>query len=384
MTTIQKICYNGEILTDITSFTMVQNLFDKPEKANLFHLMNLESVIETLLFHEKIWIIGPTHFGHDFEVKIPQILNDLIEKDVIKVYSPDFCSGVKELSTILDEMRKLAYPKTIETLYSSHKEIKNDLKIYDSFFGYGKQPGSIELAKKVGITDKNAISLYAHLVRTNVNIKSLHELKKKDNTEISYAPHMARISLLKEICNLYENNRLPIVREIIKKMELSEKQRREYLNQTYSSTFELDIPILATIIFSQCKKVSDILDETLILRKSNEVGKFRNWCNRLEEGIYNNDIETIEKYDHQLKTAKIFEVASKNIFLKNMPQMDFSVGDDNITPSFSGLFLFGGKMVMKYLNRRDLIFLIDLKNRLKNVNHSKDEFEKVFGTKLKI
>jgi hypothetical protein len=144
---------------------------------------------------------------------------------------------------------------------------------------------------------------------------------------------------------------------------------------------------LATIIFSQCNKVSDILDETLILRKSNEVGKFRNWCNRLEEGIYNNDMETIEKYDHQLKAAEIFEVASKNISLKNMPQMDFSVGEDNINLSVSGLLsvgVVGVKKLIKYLNRRDLIFLVDLKNRLKNVKYSKDEFEKVFGTKLKI
>lgn len=385
MTTIPESHYNGEILTDITSFAIVQTLFDKPEEVNLFQLMDLESLIESLLFHEKILIVGPTRFGYDFEVKTPQILEDLIEKDVVEVYSPEFCSGVKDFSTLFDEMRNLIYPERIETLYSSNKEIENDLKIYDAYFGFSKQVGSLQLAKQVGVINEPAISLCAHLVRTNVHIKSLHEIEKKSDRKISYSPHMARVSLLNEICNLYESKRLPIARKIIERAELSERQRREALNQTYGSRLELDIPILTTRILSQCRKVPDILDEVLTLRKNSKVRKYRNWCNKFQEAIYSDDRKNIEKYDKQLEaiSSEVFERASK-VHLRSIPQMDLSLGEDNIALGVLQLISAGYNHLMKYLRRRDIIFLIDLKNRLKNIKHSKDEFEKVFKVKLKI
>jgi len=46
MTTTPESHYNGEILTDITSFAIAQTIFDKPKKVNLSQLINLESLIE--------------------------------------------------------------------------------------------------------------------------------------------------------------------------------------------------------------------------------------------------------------------------------------------------------------------------------------------------
>jgi len=363
MITIPKSHYTGEILTDITSFAIVQTLFDKPEEANLFQFMNLEAVIVSLLFHEKIWIVGPTRFGYDFEVKIPQILKDLIEKDVIEVYSPEFCSDVKDFSSLFDEMRNLIHPNRIETLYSSNKEIENDLKIYELYFGYGKQEGSKELAKQVGVIKEPDISLCAHLVRTNVHIKSLREIEKKSERKISYLPHMARVSLFNEIYNhYYEKKRLPIAKIIIESAELSERKKRKALNQTYGSTLELDIPVLTTMILSQCKKESDILDEVLILRKNTKVRRYRNWCNKFQEAIYNDDYKNIEKYHKQLDaiTSEYSEKASK-VHLRSIPQMDLSLREDNIALGVQQLIFAGFNNLMKYLRRRDIIFLNDLK-----------------------
>ena len=384
MTTTPESHYNGEILTDITSFAIAQTIFDKPKKVNLSQLINLESLIESLLFHEKILIVGATTFGYDVEVKIPQILEDLIEKDVIEVYSPQFCSGVKDFITLLDEMCNLVGPKGIKTLYSSCKEIENDLKTYDDYFGFGNQAEAVRLARQVGVNNERDISLYAHLVRTNIHIKSLHEIEEKSGRKIPYSPHISRVLLVNKICDIYEDRRLPIARKIIKKLELSERERREALNQTYGSKLELDIPILTTVILSQCNKVSDILDEVLNLRKDSKVRRYRKWCNKLQEAIYNDDRKTIEKCDKQLKAIcpEVFEEASK-VHLRSIPQMDFSLEGEGIALTISNLASAGFSYLMKYLRRRDLIFLTDLKNRIKNIKHSKDEFEKVFKVKLK-
>ena len=82
--------YEGEILIDITSFAVAQNFFDKPEKAKLFHLVDIESIIEALLFHDRILVLEPTGFGDDVDIQIPRILAELVKEDLIERYSPEF------------------------------------------------------------------------------------------------------------------------------------------------------------------------------------------------------------------------------------------------------------------------------------------------------
>ena len=106
------------------------------------------------------------------------------------------------------------------------------MKIYDDYFGFGNQAEAVRLAKQAGVNNERDISLYAHLVRTNIHIKSLHEIEEKSGRKIPYLPHISRVLLVNKICDIYEDRRLPIARKIIKKLELSERERREALGCT--------------------------------------------------------------------------------------------------------------------------------------------------------
>lgn len=379
--------YEGEILIDITSFAVAQNFFDKPEKAKLFHLVDIESIIEALLFHDRILVLEPTGFGDDVDIQIPRILAELVEEDIIERYSPEFhTTRPEELSVLLEEIPELRNSQRIEIIYlNAFQSYKELAKIYDYQFKVHEQTKFIRQLKQEGITNESLAPLYGQLTQIKIYIKCLHSLDNKGR-RVPYLPHSARVSLVKEIDNLYESKRLPIARKIIKEMELSVEQEREALNQTYGSQLELKLPILTTLILSMCKKSSDILDETLNMRRSLKLKRFRNWCNKLQNAIYNDNIKTIKKYDQQLRTvfSELFEKPPQNVLLKSAPQIAFSLKEGNTASTLSNLSSNGYEYLIKYLRRRNLMFLVDLKNRLDGIKHSLDEFERVSKAKLKI
>lgn len=378
--------YEGEILTDITSFAVAQNFFDKPKKAKLFHLVDIESIIEALLFHERILVLEPTGFGDDVDIRIPQILAELVEDGVVEIYSPEFhTTRPEELSILLEEIPELRNPQMIETIYlNTFQGYKELTQLYEHQFKVCEQTKFIRQLKQEGITNESLAPLYGQLTQTKIYVKCLHSLGSQGR-RVLYLPHSARVSLVKEMDNLYESKGLPIVRKIIKKMELSVEQEREALNQTYGSQSELKLPILTTALLSQCKKPSDILDKTLNMRESTKIKRFRNWCNKLQTAIYNDDIKTIKKYDRQLRTvfSELFEEPPKNALLKSVPQIAFSFKEGNIVSTLPNLLSNGYECLIRYLRRRNLMFLVELKNRLDGIKRSLDEFERVSGARLK-
>lgn len=382
MTSSPRNRYDGEILTDITSFSIAQNFLDNPKEADLFQLMNLESLIETLLFHEKIFIIGPTRFGADFNVPVPSILENLVEKRVIEEYQPDFCSGKNELNALFKETINFIHPDTIETFYSKHKEIEQEINDYTSYVNYGRQKGTIELAKTVGITEEQEINLLAHLLRTNIHFKSLHKLEKKKGKMISYSPHMARMSLVDELCNRYDNRVMPIANRVMAELKEYDKTMKSEWNIQTGSKFELDIPLLAPWVFSQCRKLDDVLDEALNIKKTSEVTKFRNWCIKYQEAIYNEDIPTMRKYRSEFEAVK--SMGSIKQILRDAHQIDFSLGEGgDINLTASGIISRGLSYAVNKWKTKDLIFLTNIKNRSENIGYSKGHLERVFKIRLK-
>ena len=378
---IARCQYNGELLTDITQFTIVQTLFNNPNNANMAHLANLDTLIENILFHDKIFIIGTTKFGKDFEIRIPHILNDMIDKKVVEIYPPNFCDGETEFISLYEEISQNICPDTLETFYSRNKDIERELKIYDSYFKYGKQKGTIELAKLVGVSREHDISLLAHLVRTNVHFKCLHEIEKKINGRISYTPHTARVPLVKEICDRYENRVMPIAQIILKEMGDLEKAKVNKLN-IYGSMLEFDMPYLTTMVLSQCTNKVDLFDELLSIRNDGKVRKFKKWCNKFQEAVFNNDRDTMEKCYNQLESLQ----ARKSVkeILRTVPKIDLSLTMGGITLEPLAPLMGSLSYLIDYWNTKDLIYLSDLKNKSKNIGCSKSEYEKFFRTKFKI
>lgn len=277
--------YEGEILTDITSFSVVQSLIENPKDASMFQLMNLESIIETFLFHERILIVGPTHFGFKFTVPVPQLLQDLIDKKVVEVYNPSFCSGKEDFIRLCKETYEFLGSDTIGAFYSKHQGIDKEINSYTTYVNYGKQQGSIKLASYFGVTNEQEINLMAHLLRTYIHFKCLHEIEESRKRKISYSPHMARTTLVEEMCKRYENRMKPLARRLMEQMNLSDKEIEKSYNEIYGSEFMLDLPILMPWVLSQCRRTEDILDELLSLRDENEVRKYRKWCTGFQDAI---------------------------------------------------------------------------------------------------
>ena len=377
-----KNCYNGEILTDITSFSTVQLFLDNPKEATLLQLMNLEALIETLLFHEKIFIIGPTYFGHNFKVPVPSVLENLIEKKIIEVHSPSFCSGKNEFIKLVKETSKSIYPDSIDGFYSKYKEIECEINAYSSYVKYGEQKGSKELAKLVGITNPREINLAAHLMRTHIHFKCLKEIEEKSNSMISYSPHIARVTLVDKLCDRYENRMTIIARRLIDKIKESDRDMIDSCNEICGTKFEISIPILTPWVLEQCKNPSDILDVVLEIKKSSEVKKYRDWCINFQEAIYNHDLKNIR--DNLRKFEAVEPARSVREIIRSVPQMDFSLGDEG-DPSitFSGLASHGLGYIINKIKTKDLIFLTNIKRRSETIGYSKTSFEKEFNIKLK-
>lgn len=372
--------YRGEILTDITSFSVVQPLIENPSEANLFQLLNLEHIIETFLFHNKIIIVGPTYFGYKFTVPVPQFLQDLIDKKVVKVHNPSFCSGKEEFIQLCTEAYKFLGSDNVATFYSKHKGIEKEINSYTSYVNYGKQEGSKQLARTFGVTNEQEINLMAHLLRTYIHFKCLHEIEHRNKNKISYSPHMARTALVEEMCKRYENRMKPIARRLLEQMELSDKEIEKYYNEIYGTEFVLDLPILMPWVLSQCRRTEDILDELLILREDYNVRKYRNWCTGFQDAIYNNDKEKINKYHNEFKTIESMLRAQK---MKSVIPIDFSISDDNIDITISGIVSNALKYTWNAWKTRDLVLFNDIKTRSENIGYSKEKFEEAFKIKLK-
>lgn len=386
--------YKGDVLSNITTFGIVQNLLDKPKKARLFHLIDLETVVEALLFHERVLVMEPKSVVEDVEVRMPNIATELIAKKIMEKYSPKFdTTYMEELSSLFKEAPELRNSRLVKTIYS--KEFGDRLEelatLYFPMFRIREQtafPEFLECLQKNGVTDKSVIPLYIQLLQTRLYMKCLHSMEKTGRL-MPYLPHIGRVSLTKWMVDLYESRTLPVARQIVREMGLSERQKIEALNRTHGSTLELDLPILTTVVLSQCNGPSDILDEILNMRKDSKVGRFRDCCNRFQNAIYSNDRRTIEKYDQRLKTvlSELYETQPRNgitsQILKSIPKIVFDIIKTNI-PSILLKLAGSSDALLEYLGKRDLLFLGDLHKRLYSVKRSTDEFERVFKVKLKL
>jgi len=389
-----KILYKGDVLSNTTNFMIVQNLLDKPKEAKLFHLVDLETVVEALLFHERVLIMEPRSVTKDIEFTMPKIAAELVEKKIMEIHTPKIdTTHVKELHSLLEEAPELRNSKLVKTVYlKGFGDYLEELAtLYYPMLRLKEQalfPEFLKCLRKNGITDRTVIPLYIQLLQTRLYLKWLHSMDQKGR-RMPYLPHIGRVSLTKWMVNLYESRTLPVARQIIREMELSERQKIEALNRTRGSTLELDLPILTTIVLSQCKEPSDILDEILNMRKDNKVERFRDYCNRFQNAIYVNDRRAMEKYDQKLKTAlsRLSETRPKNgaasQILKSIPTLAFDVFRIDI-PSILSKLAGSSDALLAYLGKRDLLFLGDLYNKLYSVRRSTDEFERIFKVKFKL
>ena len=379
--------YKGEVLKDLTSFVFAQQLLDKRSREGFF-LTDLDSIIESLLLHEKNLVIPPT-YPNEFTPPLPPILEELIRRGLVEICLPTFPCGKDDLSIFLKEIIQLVPPRKATKIYQQHRKIQDLIKCYDINFQISTNPGIVKLARDAGIA-KKILPLYSLLVRTHIHMRCIHEMEEE--RKVPYSPSIMRM-LIEKMIDSYRTRGISLFRQILKKLEVGKELETETLNQFQISLIKLRLPILTGIILPQCRDSWDVLDVTLNLRKEKKVRRFRDFLNVYQNAIYENNKETIDKCEKQLKEAYLdlkeeYEGGTVLRRIRIIPLLItlFGIATQSIPSIISGVASsiepFFNSLV-RYFKRRNLIFLYELKERERVLTNLNKEIERVFGIQIR-
>jgi hypothetical protein len=378
--------YRGEILKDLTSFAFAQQLLDK-RGGEISFLIDLDSIIESLLFQEKILVIQPT-YPDEFTPPLPPILEELRKRGFVDICSPTFSCREDDLAVFLKEIIQLVPPRKAVKIYREQREIQDLVRYYDAYFRVSTNPGIIKLMRKSGLRKKNLIPVYSLLVRTHIHMRYIHEIEEKQGKKVPYSPSIVR-KLTETMIESYRTKALSIFMQILRKIELEKEIETEALDQFQTPLFKLRLPVLTGIILPECKEPWDILDVALNLRNDKKVKHFRNFLTVYQGAIYEDDKESIRKCERRLKETLLdlkeeYEGGTILRRIKIIPLLItlFGICTGNIASIISGLtsgiepYL---DSLTRYFIGRNLIFLYTLKERKQVLANLDKEIERVFG-----
>ena len=162
----QEVKYDGDVVTDITSFSMVQNIFEGQKKITRSQIETLDSIIQLLVFYDNVWIVEPFTYGGTLDINSQEILDTLIQKKVIKPFPQIGSSTRTDFESQFKEIQEIIHPLTLEDYERAHSDIASDLQTYEENFGLMKHEKVKDLADLVHL-DYSLIPLTANLLRAN-------------------------------------------------------------------------------------------------------------------------------------------------------------------------------------------------------------------------
>ena len=394
----QGIKYDGDVLTDITSFSMVQNIFDGQKKINRSQIETLDSIIQLLVFYDSVWIVEPFIYGGDIEIKSQEILNTLIQKKVIKQFPQIGSDSQAGFISQFEEIQKIISPQTLDEYKKTHSTIASDLQTYEENFGLTKNEKAKKLADLVHL-DHSLIPLTANLLRANFYFKLVQMMEVKNNKIITYSPNVLRTSLVDDVKKYQDkkisNNIHLILKEQLDNITAPQKERMKYLAKKTYSDIELKLPLLTALAIDQCKNKADFFDQILELRKDPDAKRIREWLKEFQNDISNNKDENVERKIRQLeKFSKSLGAESSNkaklINCIRDPALIAatvaSVVSESPIPvvAWAGVKFgkeFGIPLIDPFLNK-DLCLLFNWRKRATTVSFKKETFEKLFNVKI--
>jgi hypothetical protein len=403
---IQELKYEGDVLTDITSFSMVQNILDGNNKTiNYSQVESLESIIQLLVFFDNIWIVEPSMYGVDFGIEGQGILTSLLNEDIIKSFPPklnsdhqtDFKTQYREIEEIISTSS--AHP-SFDEYYHMHTKIAHDLKIYDDNFALTKNPKAIELAKMAKL-NPDYIPLCANLLRCNYYFKLIQQMRSEEGKLFTYCPNSLRTSLVEDIIS-HQNTKISnhitkILQEHLNSIKISENERRKHLAQRTFSDYTLELPLLTSIIVNECKNRNDFFDTILKWRNDRSAERIRSWLKKVQDDISNermtNLTKHIEKMDESSESLGV-KSSNKAKFVSCLTDTSLLEGSaqtmltGNPLPAAAGASKsFGEKYLIPYLNlylNRDLFLFLKMKREAQKISFNKEKFDRLFNVKLQL
>jgi hypothetical protein len=388
---VQEIKYDGDVLTDVTSFSMVQNIFDGKKEINKSQIESLDSIIQLLVFYDNIWIIKPALFGVDITTETQGVLNDLIQNKVIQKIPEFNIDNQADFETQYNEIEKIISPLSIEEYYDQNNVIANDLQVYNENFNVAQNPKALEFGRLAHL-DEKYLPLCANLLRSNHYLKQIQQIKQNEGKIVTYSPNILRTSLVRDIVEQRDDNINRLLREQIAKIESPVKEGREYLTQRTHKNFDLELPLLTSIIVSECKNKEDFIPRILAWRKDGDAIKVRGWLKQVQGDICNNRMEKIyahiNKLDDYTKSIEAKSTTKANLasYLSDPAFIDGTAASaitSNPIPMAAGVVHSAGKNFLKPLmdnyKNRDLFLFMKMKEKAAKNTCEKEQFERIFG-----
>lgn len=387
----QDVKYEGEVLTDITSFSMVQNIFDGQREVNKTQIETFESIIQLLCFFDSIWIVEPFIYGGDIKIESQELLNELIKSKFVKQFPQTDSDSQTSFVSQFNEIQDIIAPLKIKDYLNLHKDIEFDLRIYEENFGLANNENAKKLADLVNI-DYNLIPLTANLLRTNFYFKLVKEIKKNENRLISYSPNVMRSALVNDIIH-HQKERVSneinrILQDKLNEIKNSEFKDINALNKHLYQEYEMELPLLTALILDQCSNKGDVLDQIMILRNDSDVVRMRKWLKNVQIDLYNGNRKLLKERCAELEDisrgleisksnkAKIISFLSKPSFIEATATSAVTV---NPLPLIIQGFKELGDSSLKYLLKRDYYLLFKLRSKAEEISFSKNKLEEIFG-----
>lgn len=302
-----ELVYEGDVLTDITSFSLVQNIFSGSHEVNQLQIETLDTIVQLLVFYDNVWVIEPFTYGAKIEVKSQDILEQLIHEGVVRQFTQISCSNEIDFLAQFKEIEELIYPQSFEEYANTHKELVSNLEIYERNYGFSTQKGAQELANRVNL-DYRFIPLVTNMLRANFYFKYLQELKEKEKKSVVYSPNVIRAPLTDEIINRQqrrlEHSINKILHDQIKNIESIKKREMEAINKDLYTSFRMDLPLLTSIILKQCKNRDDFFEEVIKLKRDKSARKLRQWLKKLQNALFTEDFQLLTEYERQIHLTR--------------------------------------------------------------------------------
>lgn len=389
----QEVKYDGDVVTDITSFSMVQNIFEGQKKITRSQIETLDSIIQLLVFYDNVWIVEPFTYGGSLDINSQEILNTLIQKKVIKPFPQIGSSTRTDFESQFKEIQEIIHPLTLEDYERAHSDIASDLQTYEENFGLMKHEKVKDLADLVHL-DYSLIPLTANLLRANFYFKLIQQMKKESNKIVTYSPNVLRTSLVDDI--IYhrkkrvndEINR--VLRDCINKIKDFEVKEVEKLNNTFYTDFELELPLLTALILDQCNSRADFLDQVLLMRDDSDAVRMRSWIKDFQLDLARGDRKRLKEYLAQLdEIMKNLEVTQSNkakliniISKPSWVEASSSAALGNVLPlAFQSIKEIGDASV-NYSLKRDFYLLFKMRRDAEKISFSKSKFEELFNVEV--
>lgn len=393
---IQNINFDGDILSDITSFNLAQNLFDGKKNITSFDVYSFDSTIQMILFYDTVHIIEPFTYGGLLDISTPEMWNKLSEKSeivgeltnkkIINQISHEKYSHHNFYSQYY-EMKKLIEPdKSFQEFAKKNQKVMSYLAHYQNNTEFVHDDRMNMIANRFGL-NLELLSLVVNMYRFNSSISYINEIECDQNKRFILSPSITRIPLANTLIN-YNNIKL----ESRSKNEINrllstigedqdKKWKRRNIRYGEMDRYEFKMPVLSTWILSHCNGKDDVLDEILETRKTKPVRDFREFIKEYQTHLiksgYIPDPEMEEKLNEELDD---FEDDFDKPDTQRTKLRSFF---EDVPLSLTEGFRLGTRTAVDTYYRKDLAFLFNLKKDCNDIRHSKEQFERIFHVDLK-